>query len=112
MLRGRGQAQSLGATRDRRVVDRPYIDVEAFEEFAGYLAAPLGIANQDRDDVVLRCHDRQSRIEQPSSHGGGSLLEAIALDVARSEVADAGQCTGGENGRQTCGTDEAWRKAP
>jgi hypothetical protein len=37
---------------------------------------------------------------------------SVTFDVARSEVADAGQSTGGENRSQLCGEDEAERTAP
>jgi len=45
MKRGRGQAQALGASRDRWVVDRLDIDMKAQEQFVGYGLAVLRVAH-------------------------------------------------------------------
>jgi len=47
--------------------------------------------------MAFRWHDWQSRFEQAPFQCGSPLLMAVTFDAARSEVADAGESTGGEN---------------
>jgi hypothetical protein len=61
---------------------------------------------------TLRRHDRQSRLEQAPSQCGGALLMSLTFDAARSEVADAGESTRGENQGQRRREDEPGRAAP
>ena len=52
MIRNRRDAQSFGALGHRRVVDRLDVDAVVGKEQIARLFAALGIADEDRNDVV------------------------------------------------------------
>ncbi len=106
MERRRGDAQPLGALGHGRVVDRLDVDIVPVHQHVGGCLAGLGLTDNQRHDMGLGRHDRQTRFGQNLLGPFSLALMAGALVVRVLQMLDRRTGSGAERRRQGGGEDE------
>jgi len=110
VYRARRQAQPFRAARHCRIVDRLDIDGVAAQQVFANVPTYAGVADQERNDMAGRRHDRETCLCKQTFQAHHALLMPHADCRGALDNLDAGTCSGGYGGRQGCGEDEARRE--
>src|SRR4051812_3215251 len=100
-------AQTLGATRHGRIIDRLHIDAVITEQHIADLLAQDGISDHQRDDVArIYLMGQSSRIQSPAKQSDDRLV-FLALAMTCFQMPDARKRGGSNRWRQRACEDEA-----
>jgi hypothetical protein len=104
--RGRCEAQPLGTTWHRGIVDRLDIDEEAIEQPITDLFTQHRIAHENRNNMARVVQMRNSGDIEPSAHESDAFVQAVTLVRTTLEMPDAGECCRRHSGGQGCRENE------
>ena len=107
MIGRRRDPQPLGALGNGRIVDRLNIDAVLFKQDVGRLLAGFRVADEQRHDMGIACHDREPGGRQDRLDSRGAVLVAFTFPVRCLEMTDRRGRSRAYRRRQRGGEDEA-----